>query len=201
VRAIHRSASHINEATEGGHNPDLYHLSETWWEADTHPTLDEYTLIAYVLGTRTFVTGRAKGGLAIYKHEDCRLPTRRLPLPEILTDAIALEIGETASGKGKIAIIAYYFAPRQGAIAATKYFDEMATQLRLLEEKGYRTFLFGDSNGDRGKDGEPRNESLEAEILQTAEKKAGHTWMCPENEGNCYTRYSVKRETQERADL
>jgi hypothetical protein len=36
VRAIHGSASHINEATAGGHKPDLYHLSETWWEADTH---------------------------------------------------------------------------------------------------------------------------------------------------------------------
>jgi hypothetical protein len=35
---------------------------------------------------------------------------------------------------------------------------------------------------------------MEAEILQTAEKKAGHTWMCPENEGNCYTRYNVSRE-------
>jgi hypothetical protein len=70
----------------------------------------------------------------------------------------------------------------------------MATQLRLLEEKGYRTFLFGDSDGDRGKDGEPRNESMEAEILQRAERKAGHTWICPENEGNCYTRYNVSRE-------
>ena len=90
MRAIHGSVSHINEATEKGRKPDLYHLSETWWEAHTHPTLDEYTLIAYVLGTRTFVNGRAKGGLAIYKHEDCNLPTRRLPLPETLTDAIAI---------------------------------------------------------------------------------------------------------------
>ena len=51
VRAIHGSIGYINKATADGHRPDIYHLAETWWEADEHPKLDEYTLINYQLAT------------------------------------------------------------------------------------------------------------------------------------------------------
>jgi hypothetical protein len=78
ARAIHGSIAYINKATARGHKPHLYHLAETWWETDIHPTLDEYTLIAYSLATREYIRGRAKGGMAIYKHNDCHLPTRSI---------------------------------------------------------------------------------------------------------------------------
>jgi AMMECR1 domain-containing protein len=40
VRALQGSIGYINKATESGHKPHLYHLAETWWEADNHPILE-----------------------------------------------------------------------------------------------------------------------------------------------------------------
>jgi hypothetical protein len=104
VRAIHWSVKHINAATASGHRPHLYHLAETWWETDTHPTLEEYTIIACSLAEREFVKGRAKGGIAIYKHNDCTMPTLIIPLSapekgeEPIKNAIATAIGTEDEG-------------------------------------------------------------------------------------------------------
>jgi hypothetical protein len=154
VRAIHGSKQYINDATAAGHKPNLYFLTETWWETDKHPELDEYTLIAHVLGKREYVTGRAKGGVAVYKHNDCHIPTRPRKLNKGLTDAIAIEIGETVDGKEKIAILAYYLAATTPQ-ATRKYFNAITDELNKMEEEGYRTFLLGDSNGDRDKTAKP----------------------------------------------
>jgi hypothetical protein len=193
VRAIHGSKQYINDATAAGHKPSLYLLTETWWETGIHPKMDEYTLITHKLGTRKYATGRAKGGIAVYNHKDCLAPTRPRTIKENLTDAIALEIGETADGKGKIAILAYYLAAT--TISATKkYFDMITDELNKMEAEGFRTFLLGDSNGDRDNSGEPRNDSAAGSLLQQAERNAKHKWLCPTNDGPCYTHYNISKE-------
>ena len=110
LRSLLGSVDHINAATAEGHKPDFYHLAETWWETDRHPVLDEYEIIAYTLATREFIKGRAKGGMAVYKHKDCKLPTRNLQFSKPIENAIATEIGGQPKEKGNVVIIAYYLA-------------------------------------------------------------------------------------------
>jgi hypothetical protein len=190
VRAIHGSVKHINKATAAGHKPHLYHLTETWWETEIHPDLKEYTLIAHILGTREYILGRAKGGVAIYKHKDCHLPTRRIPFSKPIENAIATAIGGADDERGNILIIAYYLA-KQSAASTVRYFNQIANEAKKFEERGYRTYLVGDGNANRNKDGTPRNACLAAEALIDAEKQADLTWICPEIEGPYFTRFDI----------
>ena len=66
-----------------------------------------------------------------------------------------------------------------------------------LADSGHRTILVGDSNGDRDNHGAPRyaqgRANVAAEALREAERAAHHTWMKPDNEGACHTRYAISK--------
>jgi hypothetical protein len=140
LRALLGSRKHINKATANNHKPDLYILAETWWETDKHPVLSEYHLVTYELAQREHVTGRAKGGMAIYKHQDCQIPTRSLPLLKPKPNVMVLEIGATTDSNGLTAVIAYYRAPSHNPSAIIKFFDDIAEEFMFLEKKGYKTY-------------------------------------------------------------
>jgi hypothetical protein len=70
----------------------------------------------------------------------------------------------------------------------------MAKEITKFEEQGYRTYLVGDGNADRNKDGTPRNACLAAEALINAEEQADLTWICPEIEGQYFTRFDISSE-------
>ncbi len=199
VRALQGSIGYINKATASGHKPHLYHLAETWWETDKHPILDEYTLIAYCLATRDYSIGRGKGGMAIYKHKDCATPTRRLPFSEPIENAIATAIGGAEDELGNIVVIAFYLA-KCSDYETTKYFNKLAKEIKIFEEQGYHTFLVGDGNANRKKDGTPRDSCFTATALIRAEELADLRWLCPQNDGPCFTRYNISKEIMEQRD-
>jgi hypothetical protein len=57
----------------------------------------------------------------------------------------------------------------------------------------------GDSNGDRGSDGQPRfrpgRTNTAAVALLAAEIQSEHTWLRPRTEGDYFTRYTISKET------
>lgn len=197
MRALLGSVKHINNATANGHKPQLYILTETWWEADDHPILNEYHLVAYILARRDFITGRAKGGIAVYKHQESLVPTRALQLLKPNINLLGLEIGATIDDVGLTAVLAYYWAPGNNSAATTQFFDDIVDELLILDKNAYKSYLVGDSNGDRDKQGRPRYKpnkpNIAAEAMIAAEKKANHTWLCPSNAGPCYTRYNITK--------
>jgi hypothetical protein len=76
--------------------------------------------------------------------------------------------------------------------------------LKWLEDEGHSTIMVGDSNGDRDTNGKVRykkgRKNLAGEALCEAETFANHSWMKPNNKGECFTRFDNGRETMDRQD-
>jgi hypothetical protein len=114
-----------------------------------------------------------------------------------LSHALVLEVGGDDKQQGRATIVAYYCPPNQEASRIARYFAGLATRLKWRENNGHNTILVGDSNGDRDTQGATRRSSgrstTAAEALMAAEQQSGHCWLKPNNDGNCYTRFSISK--------
>ena len=216
LRGIYSSIKRINLATASGHRPDIFIFAETWMEHAEQPAIIGYVPVAYVRARRRKNLGRASGGISVYRRIGCTTPIRQIrahcgskscgghkcanklcKLSKSLTDTVTLEIGGSEEPKDNVTVTDYYFPPNQLAERTTSYFGAMAEYMSHLADSGHRTILVGDSNGDRDNHGAPRygqgRANGAAEALREAERAAHHTWMKPDNEGACHTRYAISK--------